>query len=38
MVWRHTLNTSSGEMELEVQTLWSFGAREQTGAVSLCTG
>jgi hypothetical protein len=38
MAWRHTLDLASGEMELEVQTLWSFGALEAAGVVSLCTG
>jgi hypothetical protein len=38
MAWRHTLDLASGEMELEVQTLWSFGAHEAAGVVSLCTG
>lgn len=38
IVWRHTLDTTSGEMELEVQTLWSFGAHEAAGVVSLCSG
>jgi hypothetical protein len=36
--WQHTLDTASGDMELEVQTLWSFGAHEASGAVSLCSG
>ena len=38
IAWRHTLDTTTGTLQLEVTTLWSFGAREQTGAVSLCTG
>jgi hypothetical protein len=37
IVWRHSLNTTSGEMELEVQTLWSFGAHEAAGVVTLCS-
>ena len=38
LVWRHTLDVSSGQLELEVSTLWSFGAHESTGVVSLCSG
>lgn len=38
LAWRHTLDLASGELELEVETLWSFGAHEAAGAVSLCTG
>jgi len=36
MVWRHTLDTASGALELEAQTLWSFGAHEADGVVALC--
>jgi hypothetical protein len=38
MVWRHKLDTASGAMELELATLWSFGAHEAGGVVTLCTG
>lgn len=38
MAWRHTLDAASGQLELEVETLWSFGAHESAGVVSLCTG
>ena len=38
MVWRHTLDTASGQIELDVETLWSFGAHEAAGVVSLCSG
>lgn len=38
IAWRHTLDTTTGNLQLEVSTLWSFGAREQAGAVSLCAG
>jgi hypothetical protein len=38
IAWRHTLDTTTGQLHLEVTTLWSFGAREQAGAVSLCAG
>ena len=35
--WRHTLDTTTGSLQLEVKTLWSFGAREAAGVVSLCS-
>lgn len=38
VVWRHTLDTTTGSLELEVATLWSFGARESAGAVAVCSG
>jgi hypothetical protein len=38
IAWRHTLDTTTGTLQLGVTTLWSFGAREQSGAVSLCSG
>ena len=38
VVWRHTLDTTSGSLQLEVSTLWSFGAHEAAGVVALCTG
>jgi hypothetical protein len=38
IAWRHTLDTTTGTLQLEVTTLWSFGAREQASAVSLCAG
>jgi hypothetical protein len=36
--WRHTLDSATGELQLEVATQWSFGAHESAGAVSLCSG
>lgn len=36
--WRHTLDATTGSLQLEVATLWSFGARESAGVVSLCSG
>lgn len=36
--WQHSVNASSGEMQLDLQTLWSFGARETGGVVELCSG
>jgi hypothetical protein len=38
IAWKHALDTASGTLQLEVTTLWSFGARESAGAVSLCSG
>lgn len=37
ITWRHTLDTTTGALQLEVATLWSFGARESAGVVSLCS-
>ncbi|MGH8237218.1 MAG: hypothetical protein ACREXP_09385 [Steroidobacteraceae bacterium] len=38
IAWRHTLDTTTGNLQLEATTLWSFGAHESAGAVSLCSG
>ncbi len=38
IAWRHTLDSTSGSLQLEVSRLWSFGARESAGVVSLCSG
>jgi hypothetical protein len=35
--WQHTLDPTTGTLQLEVTTLWSFGARESAGVVSLCS-
>jgi hypothetical protein len=32
------LNTTTGEIALDVDTLWSFGAHQAAGVVSLCSG
>jgi hypothetical protein len=37
IAWRHTMDTTTGALQLEVTTLWSFGARESAGVVSLCS-
>ncbi|MET0988943.1 MAG: hypothetical protein ABW034_26445, partial [Steroidobacteraceae bacterium] len=34
--WRHDAATVSGELTRSVEELWSFGAREASGAVELC--
>ncbi len=38
IAWRHTLDTTTGTLQLEATTLWSFGAHESAGVVSLCSG
>jgi hypothetical protein len=38
ITWQHTLDTATGTLQLEMTTLWSFGAREAAGVVSLCSG
>ena len=37
IAWRHTMDTTTGVLQLGVTTLWSFGARESAGVVSLCS-
>ena len=36
LAWRHTLDTSTGSLTLDVETEFSFGAREGAGVVELC--
>jgi len=36
MGWRHNVD-NNGQLQLDVQTLWSFGARESGGVASLCS-
>lgn len=36
IAWRHTAETNSGALQLDVETLWSFGARESAGGGELC--
>ena len=36
IAWRHTLDTMTGSLQVAATTLWSFGARESAGVVSLC--
>lgn len=38
IAWRHTLDTMTGSLQVEATTLWSFGAKESAGVVSLCAG
>ncbi len=35
--WRHTMDATTGSLQLEVATLWTFGAHEAAGVVSLCS-
>ena len=34
--WIHTVDAASGNLSLNVQLLWSFGARESAGTAQLC--
>jgi len=34
--WRHTID-GAGQLQLDIQTLWSFGARESIGVPALCS-
>ena len=36
LAWRHRVDAATGDVTLDVQTLWSFGARESAGAPQLC--
>ncbi len=38
VAWRHSADTTSGSLQLDVETLWSFGARESAGGSDLCSG
>jgi hypothetical protein len=37
IAWRHSVDPASGAVTLNVQPLWSFGARETGGMPELCT-
>jgi hypothetical protein len=37
IAWRHDLNAATGAVELNVDTLWTFGARENAGVAELCS-
>jgi hypothetical protein len=37
LAWRHTAATDSGQLTLDIELLFSFGARESAGSVVLCT-
>jgi len=34
--WQHTLDTQTGALQLDVQSLWEFGAHRVDGVVALC--
>lgn len=36
VAWRHRLDATTGALTLEMQTLWTFGARESAGIAQLC--
>ncbi|MBB6092886.1 hypothetical protein HNQ60_001764 [Povalibacter uvarum] len=36
VAWRHSASTATGELLLDLETLWSFGARETAGTATLC--
>jgi hypothetical protein len=36
IAWRHRVDSATGALTLDVQTLWSFGARESAGVAQLC--
>lgn len=38
IAWRHSADARSGELQLAIETLWSFGAREIGGVAQLCAG
>jgi hypothetical protein len=38
LAWRHTLDAATGELTLDVEAEFSFGARENGGVVELCGG
>lgn len=35
--WKHSVDLSTGLLNRSVNTLWQFGARQQSGVVSLCS-
>jgi hypothetical protein len=37
IAWRHDLNAATGAVELNLETLWTFGARENAGVAELCS-
>jgi hypothetical protein len=36
--WVHTVDAASGDLRLDVQPLWSFGATESAGTAQVCGG
>jgi hypothetical protein len=37
LAWQHRLDTTTGRLHLDVQALWSFGAREAGGVAAQCS-
>jgi hypothetical protein len=37
LAWRHSADTTTGQVQLDAQTLWSFGTRESSGVAQLCS-
>jgi hypothetical protein len=37
IAWRHRLDATTGNLQLEQQSLWSFGAHQIAGLAELCT-
>ncbi len=37
LAWRHAVDTSTGALTLDIETLFGFGARESNGLVELCS-
>jgi hypothetical protein len=37
IAWRHRVDTATGDLQLESQSLWSFGARQVAGITELCS-
>jgi hypothetical protein len=37
IAWRHRMETTTGNLQLEIQALWSFGAKQISGVTELCT-
>ena len=37
LAWTHSLEVASGTLQLSQRVLWSFGARQTTSAIELCT-
>jgi len=36
LTWRHQVNSATGAITLDINTQWSFGARESSGIAQLC--
>jgi hypothetical protein len=36
IAWRHRLNSTTGSLQLELEYLWNFGARQSSGVAELC--